>query len=83
MAGYSSTRELKIFSGRSNTLLAEKIAKHIGSPLGNVTAKNFSDGEIWVKYEENVRGTDVFVIQSTNSPAENLLELLIMPKQQR
>ena len=78
MTGQSSNRELKIFSGRSNIQLAEKIAQNIGSPLGNVTAKNFSDGEIWVKYEENIRGTDVFVIQSTNAPAENMLELLIM-----
>jgi ribose-phosphate pyrophosphokinase len=78
MAESSSDRELKIFTGRSNIHLAEKIANNIGSPLGNAKAKNFSDGEIWVKYEENIRGTDVFVIQSTNAPAENLLELLIM-----
>jgi ribose-phosphate pyrophosphokinase len=43
-----------------------------------MTIKKFSDGEIWVKYEENIRGTDVFIIQSTNAPSENLLELLIM-----
>ena len=71
-------REIKIFSGRSNPELAEKIAANCGKELGNVTIKNFSDGEIWVKYEENIRGTDVFIIQSTNSPAENLVELLIM-----
>lgn len=47
-------------------------------PLGQVEIKNFSDGELWVKYKENIRGTDVFIIQSTHAPAENLLELLIM-----
>ena len=70
--------EAKIFSGRSNPQLAKKIAQNLNQPLGNVITKNFSDGEIWVKYEENIRGTDVFVIQSTNAPAENLMELLIM-----
>ncbi len=70
--------ELKIFAGRSNRVLAEKIAANLGIPLGSCVLRNFSDGEIWVKYSENVRGTDVFIIQSTNPPAENLLELLIM-----
>ncbi len=71
-------REMKIFSGRSNPPLATKIAASLGKNLGQITLKNFSDGEIWAKYEENIRGTDVFLIQSTNAPAENLLELLIM-----
>ena len=70
--------EAKIFSGRSNPRLAEKIADALNQPLGRVITKNFSDGEIWVKYEENIRGTDVFIIQSTNAPAENVMELLIM-----
>jgi ribose-phosphate pyrophosphokinase len=70
--------DLKIFSGRSNRQLAETIAKHIGMELGDVEIKNFSDGEIWVKYSENIRGCDVFIIQSTNPPAENLMELLIL-----
>jgi ribose-phosphate pyrophosphokinase len=69
---------LKVFSGRSNRPLAERIAKVVGEPLGKVEIKNFSDGEIWVKYADNIRGADVFIIQSTNPPAENLLELLIM-----
>ncbi|RLD14057.1 ribose-phosphate diphosphokinase [candidate division KSB1 bacterium] len=68
----------KIFTGRSNPDLARKIAACLKRPLGNVITKNFSDGEIWVKYEENIRGTDVFIIQSTNAPAENLMEFLIM-----
>ena len=70
--------DLKIFSGRSNRQLADAIAKHIGTKLGAVEIQNFSDGEIWVKYSENIRGCDVFIIQSTNPPAENLLELLIL-----
>jgi len=70
--------ELKLFAGRSNQPLAEKIAKLIGQPLGKCQVRNFSDGEIWAKYSENVRGSDVFIVQSTNPPADNLLELLIM-----
>ena len=70
--------ELKIFSGRSNPLLAAKIASFAGCNLGEMSIKTFSDGEIWVKYEENVRGCDVFLIQSTNGPAENILELALM-----
>jgi ribose-phosphate pyrophosphokinase len=67
-----------VFSGRSNPALAEKIAAHLGEPVGACEIKTFCDGEIWVKYRENIRGRDVFIIQSTNPPAENLLELLIM-----
>ena len=69
---------LKVFSGRSNLPLAEKIAKEIGEPLGKCLIKTFSDGEIWAKYNDNIRGSDVFIVQSTNPPAENLMELLIM-----
>lgn len=69
--------QLKIFSGRSNRPLAEKIAHHLGEPLGKLEIQDFSDGEIWVKFIDNVRGADVFIIQSTTPPAENLLELLI------
>ncbi len=71
-------RELKIFSGRSNEPLAQKIAAALGTQLGQLSIKNFADSEIWVKYEENIRGTDVFIIQSTNTPADNLMELLIL-----
>jgi ribose-phosphate pyrophosphokinase len=69
---------LKVFSGRSNRPLAEKIAGEIGSPLGRCEIKTFSDGEIWAKYSDNIRGSDVFIVQSTHPPAENLLELLIL-----
>jgi ribose-phosphate pyrophosphokinase len=67
-----------IFAGGSNIPLAKKIASRIGKPLGMIERKRFSDGEIWVKYGENIRGLDVFIIQSTNPPSDNLLELLIM-----
>jgi ribose-phosphate pyrophosphokinase len=70
--------ELKLFAGRSNPRLAESIAKRIGHPLGHCQIRNFSDGELWVKYTENVRGCDVFIIQSTNPPSDNLMELLIL-----
>ena len=70
--------KLKIFSGRSNPPLALKIAKSAGCTLGEISIKTFSDDEIWVKYEENIRGCDVFLVQSTNGPAENILELILM-----
>lgn len=68
----------RIFSGSSNPNLAKKIADYIGTPLGAIELKKFSDGEIWVKFKENIRGGDVYLIQSTHNPAENLMELLIM-----
>jgi ribose-phosphate pyrophosphokinase len=70
--------ELKVFSGRSNRPLAEKICEDAGVPLGKVEIENFSDGEIWAKYSENIRGDDVYVIQPTHPPADNLMELLIL-----
>ncbi len=73
-----SANGFKIFSGSSNVALAEKIANKLDKPLGEVELKRFSDGEIWVKYMENIRGSEVFIIQSTNPPSDNLLELLIM-----
>ena len=71
-------RERKIFSGRSNPELAKKIAISANCQLGDISIKTFSDGEIWVKYEENVRGQDVFIIQSTNGPSDNIIELALM-----
>lgn len=70
--------KLKIFSGRGNRPLAERIAKAADVQLGELEIKNFSDGEIWVKYADNIRGDDVFIIQSTQPPGENLLELLVL-----
>ncbi len=69
---------LKIFSGRSNPNLATSIARYLNQNLGKISIRTFSDGEIWVKYEENIRGCDVFIIQSTNGPSENIIELSLM-----
>jgi len=70
---------LKIFAGNSNPLLAEAITRYMGIPLGVATVGSFSDGEIQVEFKENVRGMDVFVIQSTCHPVnDNIIELLIM-----
>ncbi|MDC0234948.1 ribose-phosphate pyrophosphokinase, partial [Candidatus Marinimicrobia bacterium] len=71
-------KNLKIFSGRSNTVLSQKIAESLGIELGILSIKTFSDGELWIKFEENIRGRDVFIIQPTNSPAENILELVLI-----
>ena len=72
------TNDYMIFAGGSNVPLAKKIAERLGKNLGMLELKRFSDGEIWVKYGENIRGQDVFLVQSTNPPADNLMELLIM-----
>jgi len=69
---------LKIFSGRSNLALAQGIVDVLGMDLGDVTIRTFADGELWVKYEENIRGQDVFIIQSTNAPSDNLIELFLL-----
>ncbi len=69
---------MKIFSGSSNRPLAQAIAQYLEMDLGDTEIKRFSDGEISAKYNENIRGTDVFIIQPTNPPGDNLLELLLM-----
>ena len=70
---------LKIFSGNSNRALAEEICRTIGTPLGEATVTSFPDGESFVKINENVRGHDVYIIQSTCPPTNHhLMELLIM-----
>ncbi|MGD9819108.1 MAG: ribose-phosphate pyrophosphokinase [Desulfomonilaceae bacterium] len=70
---------LKIFSGNSNIPLAESITKYMGIPLGMAMVGQFSDGEIQVEFKENVRGMDVFVVQSTCHPVnDNIMELLVM-----
>lgn len=68
---------VKIFSGANSQFLAEKIAHSFGQPLGELSISKFSDGEIQPNYVETVRGCDVFVIQSTFAPADNLMELLL------
>jgi ribose-phosphate pyrophosphokinase len=75
----NSNGHLKIFSGSSNPVLAEAIALSLGIPISEVTIRRFLDGEIYVAYEENVRGTDCFIVQSTCEPVNaQLMELLIM-----
>ena len=70
---------LKIFTGNSNKALAYEIAGHLGMECGNIEVGSFPEGEIRVKINENVRGADVFVVQSTCSPVnDSLMELLIM-----
>jgi ribose-phosphate pyrophosphokinase len=70
---------MKLFTGNSNRTLVEEIAGVLNMPVGDATVSNFSDGEILVQINENVRGSDVFVVQSTCTPVNrNLMELLIM-----
>jgi len=68
----------KIFTGTGSQYLAEKIAQKFGEPLGKVNIQRFSDGEIYVEFQESIRGQFVFLIQSTYSPSDNLMELLLM-----
>ena len=72
-------KDIKIFAGNSNKALAEQIANNLNLKLGSADVKTFSDGEIAVSIGESVRGSDVFIIQSTSEPVnDNLMELLIM-----
>lgn len=73
-----STQELQLFSGSAHRKLGERIAQFLNIPLGEVELRRFADGEIGVQYNENIRGRDVFIVQPTCPPADNLLELLIM-----
>ncbi len=77
--GNNGNGPVLVFSGRSNTDLADSICQYMQVPLGRSTIRDFSDQEIFVKIEENVRGGDVFVIQSTCNPGNtNLMEMLVM-----
>ncbi len=76
---HSSNKRLLIFSGRSNQDLAQRIADRLGVGLGQTTLKTFSNGEIYARFEESVRGADVFLVQSCVNPVNrNLMELMIM-----
>jgi ribose-phosphate pyrophosphokinase len=71
--------EIMIFSGNANQELAQRIVEHLNLPLGKVLSGRFSDGETMVEIQENVRGRDIFIIQSTSAPSnDNLMELIIM-----
>jgi ribose-phosphate pyrophosphokinase len=69
---------VKFYSGRATRELAEKIADSYGCAMGNVNLAHFSDGEIQPSFEDSIRGCDVFIVQSTFPPADNLMELLLM-----
>jgi ribose-phosphate pyrophosphokinase len=69
---------VKLFAGTGTKALALKIAESYGRPLGSVSLSRFSDGEFQPAYDESVRGCDVFIIQSTYQPSDNLMELLLM-----
>ena len=71
-------RGFKILSGTANEPLAEEIAKTLGAELCKVTCTRFADGEVFVRIDENIRGADVYVVQPTNPPGENVLELLLL-----
>jgi len=73
-----SRSQLLLLAGTANRPLAEEMAQHLGQPLCAVTIRRFADGEIFVKIDENVRGRDVFIIQPTNPPGDNYLELMLL-----
>ena len=70
--------DLRVFAGDTSVALATTIAKTLGIQLGKVKLSRFSDGELSVKFEENIRGKDIFLVQSTLPPADNLMQLLLM-----
>lgn len=69
---------MRLLTGNANRPLAEEIVRYLEADLTKSTVSRFADGEIFVRIDENVRGADVFIIQSTNSPAENFLEVLLL-----
>src|SRR5688572_2845719 len=76
MVDYS--KSLLLLSRTPNRPLAEEIAQHMGMDLGDCTVKRFADGEIFVRINENARGRDVFIVQPTPPPADNIMELLLL-----
>lgn len=79
MADLSMSRsQMLLLAGSGNRALSEEVAAYLEQPLCRVTNRRFADGEIFVKIDENVRGRDVYIIQPTNPPAENLVELLLL-----
>ncbi len=73
-----SRSQMLLMSGSANRPLAEEVAAHLGQPLCAITIRRFADGELFVKIDENVRGRDVYIVQPTNPPAENMMELLLL-----
>ena len=78
MTDYSAQGPLLLLSGTANRPLAEEIARHMGLPLGDATVKRFSDGEIFARINQNARGRDVFIVQPTPPPGDNVIELLLL-----
>ena len=79
MDGYGTqARGFKLLTGGANRALAEEIARGLNVELCKVTTSRFADGEIFVRIDENIRGHDVFIVQPTNPPAENILELMLL-----
>src|SRR3990172_8770116 len=71
--------EMKVFGGRAHPAVAQEICDYLNLPVGISTAYNFSDGEVFFQIDENVRGSDIFIVQPTCHPVnENLIELLVM-----
>jgi ribose-phosphate pyrophosphokinase len=68
----------KLFCGRANQAFGHAVADYLEQEMGEITIRTFSDGELWVRFDENIRGEDVFIIQSTNPPDTNMIELLLM-----
>ena len=79
MVGHHTRHALKIFSGNANPALAKEICRHLGTRPGEAQVGRFPDGEVRVQIGENVRGTDIFIVQPTSTPVnDNLMELLVM-----
>ncbi|WP_272507337.1 ribose-phosphate diphosphokinase [Salinibacter grassmerensis] len=78
MRASSNEHRVAIFGGRSNPALANKIAEAYGTTLGDLSIRDFADGEIYVRFEESIRGADLFIIQSTHPKADNWMELLLL-----
>lgn len=74
----SHERPISIFAGRSNPALARKIAAEYGQELGQLELKNFADGEVYASYKESIRGSELFIIQSTHPNGDNWIELLLL-----
>ena len=75
---FAQRRGFKLLSGTANPQLADEIARYLSVELAKVTLSRFADGELFVRIDENIRGHDIFVVQPTNPPAENILELLLL-----
>jgi ribose-phosphate pyrophosphokinase len=69
---------LRIFAGNASQKLARSICEKLKTPIGDADVGRFEDGEVSVKFNENIRGSDVFIVQATGAPADNLMELLVM-----